>query len=324
MLRVYRSAIAQGVSDTIITPGLERPNWVDASTLGRLIGQFRSFTLSSTFKVGLRASQDVRAGNMAPIMAGTMFSLALGMLSYYTWAHTVGGRTKERMLNELDDALNGDEQAMARWADEAITRSGLLGVFAEAQKFAERTPGLAPYATFAGVPPARSPYLNPATELLGPWMSAVQNVGRIAVTADDPTSETFRAAKQLVPYQNVFYLRLDERNGDGRSGSTLPMTVSTTAAEAAFAGNGVTTVFPLGFEVVAATDLVLTLTTTTGAIETPVLNVDYTVSNLNNEAGATVTLTLPLATGEVLRQVECVRSAADELDLVTIGPRPFA
>jgi hypothetical protein len=96
---------------------------------------------------------------------------------------------------------------MARWADEAITRSGLLGVFAEAQKFAERTPGLAPYATFAGVPPARSPYLNPATELLGPWMSAVQNVGRIAVTADDPTSETFRAAKQLVPYQNVFYLR---------------------------------------------------------------------------------------------------------------------
>lgn len=207
LVRAFRAALARGVDDTVITPGLERPNWMDGSSLGLLIGQFRSFTMSSTFKAVMASAQDARAGNMAPMAAGVMFSLALGMLSYYTWAHTVGGRTRERMLNELDAALNGDEQAMARWADEAITRSGLLGVFAEAQKVAERTPGLAPYATFAGVPPARSPYLNPAMELMGPWLGAVENLGRIAVTADDPTSETFRNAKQLMPYQNLFYLR---------------------------------------------------------------------------------------------------------------------
>ena len=207
LLRVYQSALKQAVDDTIITPGLELPNWTQGSMFGRLMAQFRSFTFSSTFKAVLAASQEARAGNMAPIATGTMFSLALGVLSYYIWAKTVGGNTQARMENEFEAALNGDDEAWARIADEAITRSGLLGVVAEAQKFGERTPGLDKFATLAGTPTAKSPYLNPVTEMIGPWLSALNNAGRIAVTAADPTSETFRKAKQLMPYQNVFYLR---------------------------------------------------------------------------------------------------------------------
>ena len=205
--RIYRAGLAQGISDTIVTPGLERPNWVDATTMGRLISQFRSFTLSSTFKVALASSQELRQGNMAPVVNGAMFSLALGLVSYYTWATSIGGEVRAQMENELDAALNGDEQAMRRLADEAVTRSGLTGLFAELQKFAERTPGLAPYATFAGTPPKRSPFLNPVQEMFGPTVGLINNLGRIAVTADDPTAETFRKGKQIVPYQNVFWLR---------------------------------------------------------------------------------------------------------------------
>lgn len=78
------------------------------------------------------------------------------------------------------------------------------------------------------------------------------------------------------------------------------MTVSTTASEAAFPGNGVTTVFPLGFEVREASDLVVSVIQTNGSISPLTLNVHYTVSDLGNEAGATVTMTRMVETGETL------------------------
>lgn len=205
---VLRSALKQATEDTIITPGLELPNWMQGSMTGRLIGQFRSFTFSSHTKAVIAASQEARQGNMAPIAAGALFSLALGVVSYYTWARAVGGDTQARMENEFDAAINGQDGGLERIADEAITRSGLLGAMAEAQKFAERTPGLEKFATLSGTPTAKSPYLNPVLELGGPTIAgAVGNLGRIVATVSDPTTETFRKTKQLMPYQNVFYLR---------------------------------------------------------------------------------------------------------------------
>lgn len=205
--RVFRGAVARAVDDTIITPGVERPNWVDGSTAGRLISQFRSFTLSSTFKVLQAGRQDAIIGNSPQVLLGSINALALGALSYYIWANTIGGNTKAQMQNELEAAISGDPEAIGRWADEAINRSGLLGVFSEAIKTAERIPALQDYVTFGDAPTARSPFVNPVAELLGPSISLANNLGRIAVTLDDPTSETFRKAKQVLPYQNVFWLR---------------------------------------------------------------------------------------------------------------------
>jgi len=205
--RNFRAALAQLVDTTIVTPGIERPNWVDGSTPGRLIAQFRSFTLTSTIQVARLAGQDARAGNMAPVILGSAFSLALGALSYYTWAQSTGGRSRQKMLNELDAALSGDSKAMRRWADEAFNRSGLMGVLSEAQKFAERVPGLAPYATFAGVAPTRSPYVSPFFDAFGPTGNIVDNLDHILMTYDDPTSSTFRSFKQLMPYQNLMFIR---------------------------------------------------------------------------------------------------------------------
>lgn len=214
--RNFRAALAQLVDSTIVTPGIERPNFIDASTAARLIMQFRSFTLSSTLQVVRLAAQDARAGNMAPVILGSMFSLALGALSYYIWAQSVGGRTRERMLNELNAALNGDSKAMRRWADEAFNRSGLMGVFAEGQKFVERVPGLGEYVTFAGTPPTRSPYINPVLDVFGPTTNIIENLGKIVMTLDNPESSTFRAAKQLLPYQNLMFVRqyLDKLNDE--------------------------------------------------------------------------------------------------------------
>lgn len=78
------------------------------------------------------------------------------------------------------------------------------------------------------------------------------------------------------------------------------MTVSTTASEVTFLGNDVATVFPLGFIVLDEADLIVSIQRVNNTISPRILNVHYTVSNLNNPSGATVTLNPALATGEKL------------------------
>lgn len=190
--RLFRAALAKTIDDTIITPGLERPLWMDANMTARLVAQFRSFTYSSTMKVMVAGAQDVRVGNMAPVLNGAMFSLALGALSYYTWATARGGKAREEMLNA--DA--------SKWADEAILRSGLIGVIGEVQRIAERTPGVGKYATLSGKPSSRSPFNQPFTDALGPTLGLLKDAERIVMTSHDPNSETFRRGRNLLPLQN--------------------------------------------------------------------------------------------------------------------------
>lgn len=78
------------------------------------------------------------------------------------------------------------------------------------------------------------------------------------------------------------------------------MTVSTTTSERKFTGNGVTTVFPLEFEIESAEHLVVSVIQTNGVPSPKTLNVEYTVSGVGEEAGATVTLGDPLEVGEFL------------------------
>jgi hypothetical protein len=78
------------------------------------------------------------------------------------------------------------------------------------------------------------------------------------------------------------------------------MTVSTTTSEASFVGNGVTTTFPLGFEIESATHLAIAITQLNGVMTSLVLNVDYAVTNVGAESGATVLTTFPPASGAIL------------------------
>lgn len=196
--RAYRSALAQEVDDTIVTPGLERPNWVDASIYHRLLAQFRSFAMSSTTKTVMAAGQDVRAGGAAQVTNGMLFSLALGALSYYTWAISVGGKAEEDMLKASPE----------KWADEAIDRSGLLGVLAELHKVGQQIPAIQPYMTFSGDRTTRRTGQGFADQLLGPsYRLLFEDAARFVAGVDDPTQSTVHTARKMAPFQNVFYLR---------------------------------------------------------------------------------------------------------------------
>jgi len=82
------------------------------------------------------------------------------------------------------------------------------------------------------------------------------------------------------------------------------MTVSTTKAEQVHTGNDAATSFPTNFKVLEAADLTVQLRIIATGVETTLQNgVDYTVSNLGDDAGATVNYPItgdPLASTEQL------------------------
>lgn len=98
--------------------------------------------------------------------------------------------------------------------------------------------------------------------------------------------------------------------------------ISITAASATYNGSGSTGPFAVadggsGIYYGAATELVLTKTSTTGVVTLLTLGVDYTVSGINTASG-TVTLTDALAVGETLR-IERATPLTQELDLSSAG-----
>lgn len=209
--RVYRAALGRNINDTIVTPGIERPLWTDATTSGRLIAQFRSFGLSSHYKTLTAAAQEVAVGNMAPIITGTSFSLALGIVSYYAWAATFGTDSPQfkKAQDAIDAALRGEfEDGWDKLFDEAIARSGLLGAFEELRKTAERVPAIQDYATFADTPTTRSPFVNPFSEAFGPTYGSLLETGnRLMLGVGDWGDSESHTLRKLFPYQNVLYLR---------------------------------------------------------------------------------------------------------------------
>lgn len=199
--RIYRAALSRHVDTTIVTPGLERPLWMDKNMAWRLVAQFRSFTFSSTQQVLMAAAQDARIGNGGTVMVAVAQSLALGALSYYTWAMARGGDAKKEMLAAIEN------EDWEKWADEAILRSGLIGVLGEVQRVAERTPGIDQYATLSGKSSSRSPFKTPVFDSLGPTFGLVEDLQRIAVSTLSPDQDVSTyAIRNVTPYQNVSYL----------------------------------------------------------------------------------------------------------------------
>lgn len=192
-VRAYRAALVGEIDDTIITPGLERPLWVDANTVGRMVAQFRSFALSSTTKTVMAGLQQ----RDLAFVNGTMLSLGLGALSYWLWAQFTGGDAYTEMTNAGPD----------KWADEAIIRSGNLGAFSEAQRIFETIPLTQPYATFSGTRSSRREGGDFVGALAGPTLDLAERGGNVLMGIDQPTQSTLHQFRTMLPFQNLFYLR---------------------------------------------------------------------------------------------------------------------
>ena len=189
-----RASVSQAVRDVIVTPGLDRPSWVDENAAFKLVAQFRSFNFTATNRVIMSGLQEP---DMA-LMSGVMMSLALGALSYYTWALSAGGRAWEK-ASKFDE----DE-----WIYEAITRSGLLGILSEGQRVGEQIPALNDWAIFGGEGRNSRRASSILGAVMGPSYGLAERLASVVQGLDSPTQSTLHNARvTMVPYQNVCYLR---------------------------------------------------------------------------------------------------------------------
>lgn len=208
LVRVFRAALRQENDATIITPGLEIALAANETLANRLLFQFKSFALASHTKVLMAGLQE----KDARFLSGTVFSVGLGMLSYYIAAMTIGGDAEEKMMNA----------PFEKWLDEGIARAGLMGGFALAQQVAQKVPGLAPYTSLSGQQVTRHSGQGMVDTILGPSYDTLKTGAEIIAGVDEPTKATVRQAFDLFPLNNVFYLRQLFKQVEDSLGASLP------------------------------------------------------------------------------------------------------
>lgn len=192
-IKTYRAALYSEGAASIITPGVELPKVVNATLPGRLFFNLKSFALASTSKTLMAGLQQ---RDMA-VLNGVFMSLALGALSFYLKAVIAGGAAEERMRNAT----------WQQWADEALNASGILGALSIGQQISGNIPGLRNVTSFSGGTAARSSASGLVEDVAGPSADLAFTLASIMTGLDKPTRAQVHRVRQLLPAQNLFFLR---------------------------------------------------------------------------------------------------------------------
>jgi len=177
----FRAALVKDIDRTIVTPGQDKPLWM-STELGKMIGQFKSFSLASTQRVALAALQDRDAATLN----GVLMSVGLGMMSYAVYGTASG------------QALSDDP---AHWVREGFDRSGLLFWLSDLNNVAGKWFGFTGSSRYAS--------RGVVDSLLGPTAGLANDA--VQVTGDAArgqwTGSDTHTMRRLMPLQNLFYLR---------------------------------------------------------------------------------------------------------------------
>jgi hypothetical protein len=184
------AALVKDVNTAIVTPGVgDKPLWLDSAT-GKVIGQFRSFFLSSMTRITKRALQTRDAQTLQGLVAMT----TLGMLAYY--------------LKTPSDQISDDP---AVWLKEGVDRSGVTGWLFEANNMMEK---------FTGNQIGLSPLLGQRAaqryssrgfvgNVLGPTVGIMDTAAGLAsaTASGNFTEGDWNNLSRAVPLWNTFYLK---------------------------------------------------------------------------------------------------------------------
>lgn len=186
----FRAAVVREVDRAIVTPGQDKPLWM-STELGKAVGQFKSFGISSMQKTMLAGLQQRDAATLN----GVLLSLGLGAVTYWAKMATTGHETS-------DDP--------AQWAVEALDKSGLVGWLMDANNIAEKaTRGRVGFSALTGKPVSRYASRNVTGAFLGPSADAVADIFQVSgsIFAGDTTQADVHKLRKLLPANNLFYIR---------------------------------------------------------------------------------------------------------------------
>ncbi len=185
----FRAAILGDVEAAIVTPGLERPLFIDQSMVHRLAFQFQSFMWSSHAKILFPMMQKRDWAAMEAIIA----TIPMAMLSYY--------------VDQVARGNDPTDEPVEKWIDEILARSPLIGVFAQAHRAADSFSTTRPYVNFSDEGAERRAATSGMGLIFGPTYTTVRRGLQVLNDIDDPTKSTGTAIKGLMPYNNVIWLR---------------------------------------------------------------------------------------------------------------------
>ena len=94
-----------------------------------------------------------------------------------------------------------------KFADEAINRSGVLGIFSDAQRFMERIPATQPYVSSSGERTTRRGGDDIVDVVLGPTVGLAKTGAKVLAGMDEPTKSTLHGIRQMMPWQNLIVWR---------------------------------------------------------------------------------------------------------------------
>jgi hypothetical protein len=186
----FRTAVVRDVDRIVVTPGQDKPLWM-STELGKTVGQFRSFQISAMQRVALAGLQQRDAATLS----GIMVSLGLGALAYWSKQVAAGKDVSDNP---------------AVWAANAIDQSGLTGWFMEANNMAEKaTRGRVGLSALTGEQISRFATRNVTGAFLGPTPGAISDIFQVSgsIFAGDTTKADLNKVRQMIPGQNIFYIR---------------------------------------------------------------------------------------------------------------------
>ena len=207
-VNAFRAAIVKDVDIGIVTPGQEKPLWM-STEFGKVIGQFRSFTVASMARVAARGLQQRDAATLQ----GLIMSVGLGMLVY--------------RLKVPDEHIKWDDPAV--WIKEGVDRAGVTGWIGEAnnilEKWTANSVGISPL--LGQEPTSRFDSRGAAGAVLGPSFGLAFDDPRqlaISMARGQWSAKDTHLLRKLLPYQNVFYLRwlFDHLEDDANDAFDIP------------------------------------------------------------------------------------------------------
>lgn len=201
-LESFRAAVVRDVDRIVVTPGQDKPLWM-STELGKAIGQFKSFNVSSMQKTMLSGLQQRDAATLN----GALLALGLGAMTYWVKSLASGRETSD------DPSV---------WAVNALDWSGLTGWLMDANNIVEKaTRGKVGASMFTGEPVSRYASRNVTGAFFGPSVDALSDIFQVSgsIFAGDTTKSDLHKVRQFVPMQNLFYVRsllnqVEESTGD--------------------------------------------------------------------------------------------------------------
>ena len=191
--RMWGAALRKEVNRVIMVPGQEKPLFL-STEMGKTWGQFRSFTFSSQQRMLIASLQNQDHNTIG----GLLGLITLGIFTAHIKDAFVN---RETTTDPIGLILEG------------IDRSGALGLVMEANNTIEKVSsnkfGLRPVT---GVTEQSGRFFARSIpeSLLGPTYGSLINTStQVAnsLSTGDITESDCRAARRLIPYQNLFYVK---------------------------------------------------------------------------------------------------------------------